>query len=211
MKPFLLVLSSPSGGGKSTIARELLASRSDLGYSVSATTRRPRAGEQDGTHYHFLSPGEFERRVQAGDFIEHAQYGGARYGTLRSEVEGIFDSGRHAVLDIEVDGARQVRLAHPDAVLVFLLPPSGEALVGRLKGRRTENQDAVLRRMEIADREIANVSAYDYVVVNDDLREAVRQVAAIIDAESRRTTRLKSLEDTVARLRQELTVKRTED
>jgi guanylate kinase len=183
----------------------LLASRSDLGYSVSATTRKPRAGEQDGVHYHFLSEAEFDRRVDAGEFIEHARYGGARYGTLRREIEAIFDTGRHAVLDIEVDGARQVRLAFPDAVLVFLLPPSGEALVGRLRGRRTEDQQAVLRRIEIADSEIANVAMYDYVVVNDELTAAVRQVAAIVDAESRRTTRLKSLEATIARLRQELT------
>jgi guanylate kinase len=209
VKPFLLVISSPSGGGKSTIARELLT-RSDLGYSVSATTRPPRASEKDGVHYHFLTPAEFDRRVLAGEFIEHARYGGAQYGTLKAEVERIFATGRHAVLDIEVDGAGQVRRAYPDAVLVFLLPPSAEALVGRLRGRRTEDQEAVLKRMEIADREIANVSAYDYVVVNDNLQEAVRQVAAIVDAESRRTNRLKSLEGTVARLRQELT-DRTKD
>ncbi|HEU4763390.1 MAG TPA: guanylate kinase, partial [Gemmatimonadales bacterium] len=134
MRPFLVVLSAPSGCGKTTIARRLLAERPALGYSVSATTRAPRAGEVAGQAYHFLSPEEFERRVRAGDFIEWAEYAGHRYGTLRSEIERILGSGRTAILDIEVQGARQVRRHMPDAVHVFILPPSGAALAARLRG-----------------------------------------------------------------------------
>ncbi|HEX9894371.1 MAG TPA: guanylate kinase [Gemmatimonadales bacterium] len=204
MRPFLLVLSSPSGGGKSTITRRLLAERTDVGYSVSATTRAPRAGEQDGVHYHFLTPEEFAGREAAGEFIEAATYGGFRYGTLRSEVERVLASRRHVLLDIEVDGARQVRQAAPDSVHVFLLPPSAAILAERLQGRNTEDGAALSRRMEIADRELASVAAYDYLVVNDNLAEAVKQVGAIIDAESRRVNRLTHLDETVSRLRQEL-------
>lgn len=109
MKPFLLVLSAPSGGGKTTIAKALLAAREDLGYSVSATTRAPRPGEREGTDYHFLARAEFDRRLAAGEFLEWAEYGGQRYGTLAAEVDGVLASGRHVVLDIEVQGARAIR------------------------------------------------------------------------------------------------------
>lgn len=204
MRPFLLVLSSPSGGGKSSIARALLAARSDLGYSVSATTRAPRAGEQDGRDYHFLAPAEFERRVAAGDFLEHATYGGHRYGTLRSEVVRVLESGRHAVLDIEVAGARQVRERMPDAVRVFILPPSAEALVARLRERDTETTAARRTRMTIAAEEVQAATEYDYVVVNDALEAAVRAVGAILDSESRRVARQRDLADLVAAIRRGL-------
>jgi len=114
VRPLLVVLSSPSGGGKTSIARQLLAARPDVGYSVSATTRPPRSGEQDGRDYHFLPRNEFERRVAAGEFVEHAAYGGNLYGTLRAEIERIFAARKHAVLDIEVEGARQIRQTLPD-------------------------------------------------------------------------------------------------
>jgi len=204
VRPFLLVLSSPSGGGKSSIARALLAARSDLGYSVSATTRAPRAGEQDGRDYHFLAPAEFERRVAAGDFLEHATYGGHRYGTLRSEVVRVLESGRHAVLDIEVAGARQVRERMPDAVRVFILPPSAEALVARLRERDTETTAARRTRMTIAAEEVQAATEYDYVVVNDALEAAVRAVGAILDSESRRVARQRDLADLVAAIRRGL-------
>ncbi len=204
MTPLLLVLSSPSGGGKTTIARRLLDGRADVGYSVSATTRAPRAGEVAGRDYHFLSRPEFERRVGAGDFLEHAAYGGNLYGTLRSEIERIFAAGRHAVLDIEVEGARQVRRNLPDGVYVFVLPPSGAELVRRLEGRNTEDAAAVRRRLEHAAQELAAVGEYDYAIVNDDLARAVIQVSAILDAETKRVARQNGLSELVAGLRREI-------
>jgi guanylate kinase len=204
VKPFLLVLSSPSGGGKTTIARRLLERRGDLGYSISATTRARRSGEEHGRDYWFLSPEEFERRVAADEFVEHASYNGRRYGTLRSEVDRLFRAGKNVVLDIEVDGARQVRRRFPDAVLVFVLPPSGAELVRRLKGRQTEGPAALRRRMEIASDELSAVAEYDYVVVNDELDRAVEDVDAILSAEIRRATRRDGLATKVDAIRREI-------
>ena len=198
------MLSSPSGGGKSTIARHLLAAREDLGYSVSATTRAPRSGEQDGVDYHFLSPDEFTRRVDAGQFVEWAAYGGSKYGTLREEVERVMAGGQSVVLDIEVAGARQVRKAFPESVHVFVLPPSGVVLAERLRMRRTDDVAAQARRLAIAKEEVGAAGEYDYVVINDDLVTAVAQVAAILDAEGRRAGRMTDLSETIARLRREL-------
>ncbi|HEX5005315.1 MAG TPA: guanylate kinase [Gemmatimonadales bacterium] len=202
MKPFLLVLSSPSGGGKTSIARALLQARSDVGYSVSATTRAPRPGEQDGQDYHFLTAAEFERRVAAGEFLEHATYGGQRYGTLRSEVERVLAGGRHAVLDIEVEGARQVIQKIPDTVRVFVLPPSARVLIERLRGRDTETPEARRTRIARAAEELLAVDEYEYVVVNEHLRDAVAAVAAILDAESSRISRQADVQGFVKILRQ---------
>ncbi len=202
MTPFLLVLSSPSGGGKTTIARSLLQARSDVGYSVSATTRAPRHGEQDGHDYHFLSAEEFERRVVAGEFLEHATYSGHRYGTLRSEIDRVLGGGRHAVLDIEVEGARQVMERMPDAVRVFVLPPSAKVLVERLRGRDTETPETRRIRLARAAEELLAVTEYDYVVINEHLRDAVNAVGAILDAETRRVARRRDLTGFVEILRQ---------
>jgi len=202
MTPFLLVLSSPSGGGKTSIARALLQARTDVGYSVSATTRAPRQGERDGQDYHFLTEAEFERRVAAGAFLEYATYGGHRYGTLRAEVERVMNAGCHAVLDIEVEGARQVMDRMPDAVRVFVLPPSAKVLVERLRGRATETVDARRIRLARASEELLAVTEYDYVVINEHLRDAVNAVGAILDAESSRVARRRDLAGFVETLRQ---------
>jgi guanylate kinase len=204
VKPFLLVLSAPSGGGKSSIARNLLQGRDDLGYSVSATTRPMREGERDGSDYYFLGRDEFIRRREAGEFLETATYGGHLYGTLRSEIERIFAKGRHAVLDIEIEGARQIRASFPNSLHVFVLPPSAEVLVGRLKGRNTEPPDVVRQRIIRAAEELAAVAEYDYALVNQELVVAVAQVAAILDAEARRVARQEDLPKFIARLRQDV-------
>jgi guanylate kinase len=205
VKPFLLVLSAPSGGGKSSIARNLLQGRDDLGYSVSATTRPIREGERDGVDYYFLTREEFVRRRDAGDFLEWATYGGHLYGTLRSEIERIFARGRHAVLDIEIEGARQIRANFPNSLHVFVLPPSAEALVGRLAGRKTEPVQVIRERVSRAADELTAVAEYDYALVNEELVVAVAQVAAILDAEARRVSRQDSLPSFIERLRRDVT------
>ncbi len=194
MRPFPLVLSSPSGGGKTTIMRTLLSAREDLGYSVSATTRKMRPEETDGKDYFFLQRNEFQKRIKSGAFIEWAEYGGELYGTLRSQLEAVLMSGRHVVLDIEIQGAREVRRLYPDAVLVFILPPSAAELYRRLEkdGNRTANLEQRLQRAVI---ELNEALQYDYVVVNADRTEAVAEVAAILDAEVRRPRRNPELEE----------------
>jgi guanylate kinase len=204
VKPFLLVLSAPSGGGKSSIARNLLQGRDDLGYSVSATTRPIREGERDGADYYFLTREEFVRRQEAGQFLEWATYGGHLYGTLRSEIERIFARGRHAVLDIEIEGARQIRANFPNSLHVFVLPPSAEVLVGRLTGRKTEPVEVIRERVSRAADELTAVSEYDYALVNEELVIAVAQVAAILDAEARRVSRQDTLPTFIERLRRDV-------
>lgn len=173
-------------------------------YSVSATTRPLRPGETDGSSYHFLERAEFERRVAAGEFIEWAEYGGHLYGTLCAEVERGLTQGKHVVLDIEVAGARQVRGKFPNSVQVFVLPPSAAVLAQRLRGRNTEDRAAVTRRLAIASEELLAAREYEYVVVNDDVVEAVARVAAILDGESRRVRRLVNLDLVIDNLRRDL-------
>ena len=203
MTNFLLVLSAPSGGGKTTLAKALLAARPDTAYSVSATTRAPRPGEEHGKAYYFLTRLEFERRVAAGEFLEWAEYAGNLYGTLRSEVERIFAAGKHAVLDIEVQGARKVRASFANAVHVFVLPPSGAILLERLAGRGDLAPEAVRRRLRTAVEELGAVGEYDYVVINDRLDVATEQLAAILDAEGLRPRR-GGLAEMVAAMRRDL-------
>lgn len=183
MNPFPIILSAPSGGGKTSIARELLRRRTDLGYSVSCTTRSPRVGEVEGRDYYFLSLAEFERRRDAGEFAESAQVHGNMYGTLRSEIERVLSSGKHVVMDIDVQGAQQLTRVFPQSVTIFVLPPSAEVLLERLRQRRTESKEQLARRLQSALQELQAVELYQYVVTNDDLAKAVQRVSAVIDAE----------------------------
>jgi guanylate kinase len=181
--PFPIILSSPSGGGKTTIAQQLLERRNDLGYSVSCTTRSARPGETHGKDYYFLSRDEFLERRAHGDFAESAEVHGNLYGTLRSEVSRVLAEGKHVVMDIDVQGARQMIQAFPGSVTIFVLPPSGEVLLARLRGRKTESPQQLVARLHSALRELRAVEEYEYVVVNDELDTAVTRVGSILDAE----------------------------
>jgi guanylate kinase len=178
--PRVFVITGPSGVGKGTLIRLLRERVPELALSVSATTRAPRPGEEDGVDYHFLSDAEFARRVDAGEFVEWAEYSGRRYGTLRSELQRHLDEGRPVVLEIEVQGARQVRGAMPEAVQIFIEPPDHEALKDRLVGRGTDDPDAIVRRLAVAEEELAAAGEFQYRVVNDRLDEAVARLVEIV-------------------------------
>jgi len=202
--PRIVVLSAPSGGGKTTIAKQLLARRPDVGYSVSATTRRPRSDEQDGVAYHFLTRDEFARRRAAGEFVEWAEYAGEWYGTLQSEVDRVLKAGKHVVLDIEVQGAAQVRERYPppQSLSIFILPPSAAAWKERLLGRGTESPEALGRRLEQAIAEVRQSLSWRHIVINDDLSRAVDEVSQIIDEDGARPHRPRA--ERVAQLVDEL-------
>ncbi len=173
-------MTGPSGVGKGTLIERLLEAQPDLDLSVSATTRGPRPGERDGVHYHFLDDGEFDRRIAAGDFLEHASYAANRYGTLRSEVEPRLEHGASVVLEIEVQGARQVREAMPEAVTVFIVPPSAADLRRRLEGRGTDQPEEIERRLREAERELEARGEFAHEVVNDDVDAASERLLSLV-------------------------------
>jgi guanylate kinase len=188
---FLLVLSGPSGAGKGTLVDRLVAARPDCIFSISATTRPRRTSEQEGIQYEFVSREEFERRRSAGLFLEWAEVHGHFYATPARFVDEGVRAGRVVVLDVDVQGGASVRRARPEAVSVFIYPPSIEALRKRLLGRKTDSPEVVERRLQNAPGELRQYREYDYLVVNDDLEHAVAQLVSIVDAERARVRRLK--------------------
>ena len=182
MRPRLFVVTGPSGAGKGTLIRKLVAARPDLAVAVSATTRDRRPGEEDGRDYHFLSGEEFQRRLEAGDFLEHVDYvSGHRYGTLREEVDGILASGRSVILELETHGAKEVQASLPDAVTIFIEAPTFAELERRLRDRATESGGEIGERLELARRQAEEAGDFDHVVTNDDVGRAVEELGAIVD------------------------------
>jgi guanylate kinase len=196
----LFVLSSPSGAGKSTIARMILAADDDIGLSVSATTRPIRAGETDGTDYHFVTNDEFDKLVASGAFLEWAHVFGHRYGTLKSEVLKTIEGGRDVLLDIDWQGTQQLKQVDPDIVRVFILPPSMEELERRLRSRGTDSDAVIAGRMARASAEISHWAEYDYVFINDDAEKCRKLVHTVLKAERLKATRRIFLHDFVRTL-----------
>jgi guanylate kinase len=182
----VFVITGPSGVGKGTLIRGLRERVPELELTVSATTRPPRPGERDGVEYHFMTPEQFESHVRAGDFLEYADYSENRYGTLRDEVDRRLRSGAPVVLEIELQGARQVRQAMPDAVAVFIAPPSQEALRSRLIGRGTDSPEQVQARLQTAERELRAADEFGHAVVNDRLEDATDELVRIVHQELHR-------------------------
>jgi guanylate kinase len=182
---FPVVVAAPSGTGKTTVCRQVVSRDPKIEFSVSHTTRTRREGERDGVDYHFVDQAEFMREAESDGFLEWAVYNDRRYGTSWRAIEAPLAEGRDVLLEIEVQGARQVRERRPDARFIFLLPPSFEMLRARLTGRGTDTPEQVERRLELARRELEAVGDFDYAVVNDDLEACVRDVLAILEAERR--------------------------
>lgn len=186
---FLIVLSGPSGVGKNTVLNEVLPVVPDLVYSVSVTTRAARDGEVDGQNYYFVSDDEFERMKSAGELLEWAEFVGRKYGTPRRYIEEQLELGHTVIMDIDIQGAAQIRASMPEAVSVFLAPPSFAELNRRIYGRGLDSESAIERRLRTAKQELQAVREYDYVVVNDDLQKAAAQLQSIIAAERCRVFR----------------------
>jgi len=203
-RAFPIVIAAPSGAGKTSLAQELVLRHADVVFSVSATTRSPRAGERDGVDYHFVADAEFARLVEADELVEWAVVHGNRYGTIRREVEEANARGETVLLDIDVQGARQVRQRLPEAVLVFVLPPSGTELVRRLDARATEDSSHKVARLTAAAGELNALAEFDYVVVNDDFGRALAALEAIKDAEACRVSRQPDLRRTAVEMATEL-------
>ena len=188
----VFIISAPSGSGKSTLVERLLAGDKELMFSVSYTTRRPRGKEVDGANYHFVSRADFERMLANGEFLEHAEVFGNYYGTHRSILDRARAAGKDLVLDIDVQGARQLKDQIPEAVTVFILAPSRQILEQRLRARGEDRDDVIERRLREAAEEIRRYNAYDYVLINRDLCESDKILSAIVSAERVRRTRIEN-------------------
>lgn len=191
-KGLLLVVSAPSGCGKGTILAEILQDPNYY-YSISATTRAPREGEQDGVNYHFITKAEFETRISRNGMLEHASYCDNYYGTPRKEVEEMLESGRDVILEIEVQGAMQIKKVCPEAVFIFIAPPSIGELERRLKKRGTETEEVIMQRVSEAAGEIRFADQYNYVVVNGDLDQAIADFKTVVAAEKMKPTYTKNI------------------
>lgn len=179
----LIVVSGPAGCGKGTVLRELFNCRKGLYYSVSATTRRPRPDEKDGVNYFFLTTSEFEERIKSGKMLEYAMYCENYYGTPRDKVDEMLQKGQDVILEIEVVGAMNIKILYPDALLIFIMPPSLQELEARLVGRGTEDSDTIAKRIKAAETEMAQAHKYDYKVINNIAVEAAKELSKIIDVE----------------------------
>ncbi len=187
-KGLLVILSGPAGSGKGTVGGRL-RELAPFEFSVSATTRNPRPGEIDGVHYHFITKEDFLTKIAAGEMLEHAEYVGNYYGTPKAPVDKALDEGKNILLDIEVQGALQIKEKMPDAVMIYILPPDYETLLSRIRGRGTESEEVIQKRMAQAKKEIEVFDKYDYIITNDDIDRAAGDILAILQTEKLRTVR----------------------
>lgn len=202
MEGLCMVMSAPSGGGKTTLIRAMMTRFPNLRHSISYTTRKPRSDRSDWSDYHFISDAEFDCMVEKGEFLEWAEVHGSRYGTSRKDLRELLQAGHDVVLDIDVQGAVQMKKIYPDAVYVFIIPPSASVLETRLRTRNSETPESLARRLENAKREISAYSSYDYVVINDELDESVMQIESILIAERLSTKRAELRTSIEKRLRE---------
>lgn len=189
----LIIFSGPSGSGKDTVLKELVADRDDIKVSVSMTTRNKREGEIDGTHYYFVNREYFQKKISEDKMLEYAEYNGNMYGTPKAPVDEMLSDGKAVILEIEVQGAEKIRKIYPEVISIFLMPPSVRVLEERLRGRGTDDEETINHRLVIAREEIRRASEYDYVVINDSVENAVEGIETIIAAERKKTIRNKKI------------------
>ena len=189
----LIVVSGPSGAGKDTIVNKIVEKNTNIWISISATSRKPREGEKEGINYFFLTKEDFERKIKENYFLEYAEYANNYYGTPKEKIKEKLDKGIDVILVIEIQGAKKIKELVPEALFIFIMPPSEKELLKRLKNRKTENNEKIVERFNIAYKEINEVTKYNYVVVNDKIEDAVEKVEAIIKAEKCRVDRIEEM------------------